>query len=53
MDSHEMRKNKWMGVTAFIFGVSIVFLISSRPPVKKAKIEGHVYRACQSGRMTG
>jgi hypothetical protein len=49
-----MRKNKWTGPTAFIFGVSFVFLISGRSPVKKARIEGHVYRECQSGRtLTG
>jgi hypothetical protein len=46
-----MRKNNRMGATAFIFGVSLVFFISSRSPAKKAEIEGHVYRECQSGRI--
>src|SRR6266571_1976723 len=46
-----MQKNKWMGATAFIFGVSLVLFISSHSPVKKAEIEGHVYRECESGRI--
>jgi hypothetical protein len=49
-EPHEMQRTNWMGATAFIFGVSFAFFISGRSPVKKAEIEGHLYRECEGGR---